>query len=248
MREKALAQAGGKGLGYKLTKVVDDPDEYLARLIVGEFEVPTFLTKDSAIVYDEDHHPVQQEAQWFPFAMLIPKKAKLGAALPLAVFGHGIFGSGIKYLDGGWEATITHPMAEAGGAILIATNWIGLSEGDKDLIIAKIVPDLNGLSVVTDRLQQSLINNLTLTELAIGTLSKDPAVKVGQNDLIDPTKVYYHGVSLGGSTTRVGLSVAVVVQAVADLGGAGVDVRRLVVAVARQDRGVGRERVAEAFG
>lgn len=57
---------------------------------------------------------------------------------------------------------------------------------------------MNRIGLVTDRLQQSLINNMTLTELALGDLARDPQVKVGSGDLLDPDRVYYYGVSLGG--------------------------------------------------
>ncbi len=198
MREVALSESLGTGMGYAITRVEDDPNQYLARIVEGDFEVPNFLNDDSRMEYDSDHHPVrQQNNAWFEYTMVIPKKAALGEPLPLLVFGHGIFGKGRDYLTQ-WPASFIHEMAEAFGAIVIATDWIGLSGGDFDLIIEQIIPDLNEVSLVTDRLQQSLVNNLVMTELALGALSADPAVKVGQNDLVDTSRVYYYGVSLGG--------------------------------------------------
>ena len=61
-----------------------------------------------------------------------------------------------------------------------------------------MLPNLNRLVLVTDRLPQSLINNLVMTELALGDLEEDPQIKFGTNELIDDTKVNYYGVSLGG--------------------------------------------------
>lgn len=199
MREATLAEVTGRGLGYTITKNVEDPNEFLARLVEGDFEVPTYLRDDNTFEYDEDHHPVRQfPNRTFPFTMIIPKKAKTrGGPLPLLVFGHGIFGSGRSYLAG-WGSSITQPLAEENGIVMIATDWIGLSSKDKDLIIQEVLPDLNRLAIVTDRLQQSLINNLTLTELALGDLGRDPAVMVGEGELLDPARVYYYGVSLGG--------------------------------------------------
>ena len=199
MREEALREAGGTGMAYTITSVVDDPDDSLARIVEGTFEVPTYLTADNEFQYDADHHPVRQDAnQSFPFTMIIPKKARtLGQPLPLAVFGHGIWGAGRSYLDG-WASSITHPLAEQAGVVMVATDWIGLADGDLDLIIGQVVPDLNKISIVTDRLQQSLVNNVVLTELSVGDLSHDPAVRIGENDLIDATRIDYYGVSLGG--------------------------------------------------
>ncbi|NOZ02598.1 MAG: hypothetical protein GXP54_12010, partial [Deltaproteobacteria bacterium] len=73
MREKALAEMKGKGLAYTITKVEDDPNENLAKLVEGDFEVPTFLRADNTFDYDADHHPVRQaENLSFHFTMIIP--------------------------------------------------------------------------------------------------------------------------------------------------------------------------------
>jgi len=199
MRETALEEIATTVPKYKLTRVEDDPNEHLARLVEGDFAVPTFLREDNTFEYDDDHHPIRREQDmWFPFTMVIPKQAgERSGPLPLLVFGHGIFGTGRSYLTE-WGADIVQPLAHENGAVIIATDWIGLSGGDQELIVKEVLPDLNRIGLVTDRLQQSLINNLTLTELALTGLSEDPDVVVGDGDMIDKDRVYYYGVSLGG--------------------------------------------------
>jgi hypothetical protein len=128
--------------------------------------------------------------------MLIPKKALDGEPLPLTVLGHGIFGEGRDYLIGG-NGRVTQPLAQQAGSIIIATDWIGLSGGDIDIIVNDVVSDLNRLTLVTDRLQQSLINNLAMIELARRVIQDDPKVKVGANKLLNDD-VFYYGISLGG--------------------------------------------------
>ena len=199
MRETALDEMAGTGLDYLIESVQDDPNSNLARIVKGTFEVPTFLTDDQVFEYDDDHHPIRQpDNMLFPFTLIIPKKAQLGQPLPLIVWGHGLFGNGRSDLTGGMGEGILQPLAQENGMIMIATDWIGLSSGDLTLILEEVLPDLNRITLVTDRLQQSLINNLTLTELAVGDLSQDAQVKIGENELIDETKVYYVGGSLGG--------------------------------------------------
>ena len=199
MRETTLNEVHDTGLGYTIDSIQDDPNEYITRIVEGNFEVPNYLTDDNAFFYDENHHPIRQpENQWFPYTMLIPQKARtLAQPLPLVVFGHGLFGSGRDYLTG-WAAGYIQPLIEDTGAIMVATDWIGLSSGDLELILNLVLGDLNKFHIVTDRLQQSLINNITLTELSIGNLSHDPAVKIGDNELIDVNSIYYYGASLGG--------------------------------------------------
>ena len=199
MRETALQESGGHGMGYTITRVVDNPNDDLARIVEGDFEVPNYLNADNEIDFDADHHPIRQtENAWFPFTIIIPQKAvTLGQPLPLVVFGHGIFGNGRDYLENWPGPTIQHWAQEA-GIVMVATDWIGLSDGDLQLIIDEVIPNLNHVSLVTDRLQQSLINNLVLTELTLGDLQQDGQVAFGGQPLIDTTRVYYYGVSLGG--------------------------------------------------
>ena len=199
MREQALAEMEGTGLEYTVESIEDDPNANTARLVKGTFTVPTFLNEENAFDYDENHHPTRQDNDLsFPFTLLIPAKARtLDEPLPLIIFGHGLFGTGEGAIAGGMLNTMS-ALAEEGGMIMIATDWIGLSGGDLDLIIREVIPDLNRIVLVTDRIQQSIINNLTLTELAIGQLSDDPDLMVGSGPLINNTRIFYVGGSLGG--------------------------------------------------
>jgi hypothetical protein len=209
MREETLAETGAEKFGYVITKVEKDPNPNIARLVEGDFEAPTYLREDNTFAYDDKHHPVRQlPNRKFPFTLLVPKMAETrDGPLPLAVFGHGIFGTGRSYLAG-WAKDFVHPLVQDRGVVMVATDWIGLSGGDQELIIQEVLPNLNRVALVTDRLQQSLVNNLTLTELTLGPLSEDPEVTVGDGPLLDPERVFYYGVSLGGiqGTSFVALS------------------------------------------
>ncbi len=199
MRSEALTAFDAEGFGYTIEEVQDDPNDSTARLVKGVFQVPTYLTDDQDLDFDVNHVPQRQTEDWeFPFTVVIPKKARtLAEPLPLLVFGHGIFGSGRSYLAG-WGTNVIQPLAEEYGVVMIATDWIGLSAADEDIIVDEIIGDLNRIGVVTDRLVQSLINNLTMTEMMLQDLQYNNQVKIGENDLIDTSRVYYYGVSLGG--------------------------------------------------
>jgi hypothetical protein len=58
---------------------------------------------------------------------------------------------------------------------------------------------LNKIRLVTDRLVQSHINQLTLVELVHGALLLDPEVAIGEEEMsIREDGVHYYGISLGG--------------------------------------------------
>lgn len=198
MREQALGLAGGTGLGYEIESVTRDPNEDVALLVEGRFEVPCFLDADEKLERLPDGRiQLQEETRWYPFTMLVPPQARAGEPLPLVVFGHGIFGTGNRYLAGGIGRELIQPLSHQFGAVVIATDWIGLSGNDRD-IVGRIVRDLNKVHMVTDRLQQALVNNLVLTELALGNLADDELFAFAGEDWVDPSRVYYYGVSLGG--------------------------------------------------
>lgn len=200
MRETALKEAGDFGLPYTITEVQKDPNPSTAKIILGDFEVPTFLRDDDSFDYDVDHHPAQQAARRkYPFTMIIPKKAELNKPLPLVVLGHGIFGDGRSFLTGPGDGEAIQALANELGAVGIATDWIGLTKNDLLRLAGELAPNLDRLHIVTDQLQQSLINTLVLTVLARGALQADPQVTTfGPNKLIDLDRTYYWGASLGG--------------------------------------------------
>jgi hypothetical protein len=199
MRAEAFRMVEAGELSYTIEEVrTPENDPNVEKIVLGNFQVPTYLREDNTFEYDADHLPVRrQEHRSFPFTMLIPKAALDGEPLPLTILGHGIFGEGRDYLVGG-NGRVTQPLAQQARSVVVATDWIGLSGGDINLIIQQVVPDLNRLTLVTDRLQQSLINNLTLIELVLKDIQHDAQVKVGDHDLLRTDEVFYYGVSLGG--------------------------------------------------
>ncbi|MBT6435012.1 MAG: hypothetical protein HOK28_18075 [Deltaproteobacteria bacterium] len=199
MRDQALAYVDANGFSYQIESIERDINENMSMIVKGTFDVPCFLTETNELVYAEDGTPVMQGMCNYPFTMGAPAVANEKGNLRFTLIGHGIFGEGWGYISDHPNAyERTHPMAQATESVVIATNWIGLSGGDRNLIISEVVGDLNRLSVVTDRLQQSLINNVILMELTIRALQFDPALEVAHAPLIGDEKVGYYGISLGG--------------------------------------------------
>jgi hypothetical protein len=200
MRSEVIRRAGLAGqIPFTIERVQDAPNPNVARIVTGTFTPPGWLDARNTITFADDATPtLQPMAPSYPFTMVIPARAlREHTPLPLVIFGHGVFGTGRDYLTGD-AARVIHPLAEQVGAVIVATDWIGLSGGDRDLIIRDVVTNINRINLVTDRLLQSLANNLALEEISVGALSADPRVRFEGSALIDPTRVYYYGVSLGG--------------------------------------------------
>lgn len=198
MRDEALKAIAQGEVGYTIENVEVDPNPDIAKIVYGTFEVPTFLDADDRMVWDERHVPLRQPSKSYPFTMLVPKRAETEGPLPLVVLGHGIFGNGRDFLTGGSDGAAIQVLANQFGAIVIASDWIGLSTHDLPRIANEVAVDLNHINLITDQLQQALINAITETKLALGPLAEDPQAQVANNPLTDPGRIYYWGASLGG--------------------------------------------------
>ncbi len=185
---------------YSFDSVQENPNESTAWLIEGTFYPPNYLLEDSTLDIDADgvlHE--QEDRNGYAFTMVVPAVARERGGLSLVLIGHGIFGTGEDMLASGGAAAIFHPLANELGAIFVATDWVGLSGGDLNLIIEEVLPDVERVRVVTDRLVQAHGNNLALVEMARTSLISDPVIQVDHaQPLIESEEVYYYGISLGG--------------------------------------------------
>lgn len=210
MRELALPEIGDEGIGYEIAEIEEKPSEHVLRRIVGTYKVPRFLSQtdpsvaEAVFELDEDGLPT-----WFgdtydvPFSLIIPESAAEGP-LPLMIFGHGLFGSGVDYM----RFPEIQAVANEYRWVVAATDWSGLSKwelpgnGQSAAAVAAI-SDLNKLPYITDRLQQSIINTIALTRTVRGVLADDPVMTLtgeegGAPVLAKDEPVGYFGISLGG--------------------------------------------------
>ncbi len=202
MRSAALdAIAAEGGVPFTIDYAEQDVDENTALLLSGTFQPPSFLSPDSELVVDEAGAPVlQADRPAYRWALSVPTGLDPATPAPLTVFGHGLFGSGDDYLLGSIGEDAIRPMAAEAGEVVVATDWIGLTNEDLQDIALEVIEDLGRLTMVTDRLAQSLVNNVALVELVRGALQEaDEVLALGrQADLVDPEVLHYYGVSLGG--------------------------------------------------
>ena len=201
MRAQAEVE-NAAGVPYTILSVETDPSDHAWKVVRGTFQPPNFLNADNQLELDGGTVVLQvdRERPAYPFTLFVPAAAQdPDASLPLVVVGHGLFGTGEGWLTGGTAERVLQPGLAGLPAVGIATDWIGLSGGDLELILSEVVTDLSNIQLVTDRLAQSLVNNLTLVELAHTALVDEPAVGWAANGAhLDRDRTWYYGGSLGG--------------------------------------------------
>ena len=190
------------GVPYTITSVEVDPTEHAWLVVQGTFQPPSFLTDRYELVMDGNTALLQGSLETrpsYPFTLFVPHLAQTTTDLPLVVIGHGLFGTGESWISGSIGRGAVQPGLADAGAIGIATDWVGLSRGDLDLIISEVIPDISRIQLVTDRLAQSLVNTHTLVSLVRSALVNDPAVGwAGDGTHVHPATTWYYGGSLGG--------------------------------------------------
>ncbi len=213
MRDQALAQIGdGSSVTYTLTTVDGGPNEaadageadggapQLYARIVGTYTVPLFLTADggaeATLALDDAGVPQMQGSYPVTFAALVPSAIRTATPdhpVPVVVFGHGLLGDAVEYSAN----PQIQQAAEENHVLMVMTNWTGLAKEDVGAIAAA-VNDMNQLPLITDKLQQSIVNAMVLLRFARTALAHDPVLEPNGQEVIDPTNAYYYGISLGG--------------------------------------------------
>ena len=204
MRDQALASAGPTGIGYTITSVEDDFDEPTYRRIRGTFTAPAFLDNEdeskpeAMLTFDASSKPIMNGTYEAPFTILVPRTA-LVRPLPVLLVGHGLFNTGEIEL-GDASGSDIQDFANGNEYIVIATDWIGLSDHENPLsqgangALAEMLSDFSHLPWVTDRLQQALVTTMVLVRTMTGRIARDAALA----GFVDPSRVFYYGNSLGG--------------------------------------------------
>ena len=111
---------------------------------------------------------------------------------PIVVFGHGFMGTGESTISGGARA-----WTQAYNVSFLATDWYGWSSSDYDTVMNMLV-DPSYFEHQADRLQQAMINKISMIRTIKGVCSDIPELYNGETKLVDTDEVYYMGYSLGG--------------------------------------------------
>jgi hypothetical protein len=199
MQQKALADMGdGSTLTYEAALFDVGSSPHVLRAIKGKYDAPMFLTdgeKDPSILArGTDGLPALQGRFRFNFAAIIPKCLEADPRpVPVLLFGHGLFGSGDDYVDGG----LLQEVADEQCVVVVAGDFIGLT--NRNIASTAIaINDINKGRGITEKLAQAVINFMALQRITRTVLLNDDLFKVNNTVVIDPAQIWYFGASLGG--------------------------------------------------
>jgi hypothetical protein len=209
-------KAQGSSPQFSVTRVQDNPDPRLARIVDGTVTVPCYLDQPgcpsgSRFLYPTTTtgrpvlQPIPGNTYTARFRCLVPKAAANGGARP-SLYGHGLFGS-----RGEVEQDQLKDMAQEHNFVFCGTEWIGMAcvvpdPGDPTSFppdcdipnVATILTDLSNFSTLTDRVQQGMVDFTYLGRAMLKGFNSNPAFQLNGHGVIDTRRLFYDGNSQGG--------------------------------------------------
>ncbi len=164
------------------------------RQVIVSIKTPNYVGTDGTVKLDASGKAVQQGERDVKFGLTVP--STVTEARPLVLYGHGFLGSWNQGTRGTWNDIATkHKYVTAG-------TKMGVHEDLEKLLMGAISVNPAALEKVVSEVQQSLCNvtymsRLVRQKLVTEITGKDSGGKAVT--LIDKDKVYYHGISNGGT-------------------------------------------------
>jgi len=223
MRAQLFATMGADGPEYTITKVDDLADGPIAKIITGVLHVPSFLFPKSAdgikrVSYDASGTPQLTGTIDSEFTLQIPRsiwEATDGRKAAVVQYGHGFLG-GKNEANNDW----LRQFANTDGFLILACDMEGMNEEAGGTWFSQLPADLSTAPLLSEWPHQGIMNHLAMQRMMKGRFFKDtdPRYTRAGVPLYDPTRLYYHGNSQGGTigniviansidVTRAGLGV-----------------------------------------
>jgi pimeloyl-ACP methyl ester carboxylesterase len=200
MRAAALPAIGPNGANVTFTATTqpNNTPTLTYRRYTGTFKSPSFLLDgdaDYSVMRRDDRGlPLLFETYDARFAAIVPACVQSSVLpRPVIVFGHGLFGSAEGYLNDSFVLNLAQQQC----FIVVAGDFLGLTERNIGLA-PNVVADFNKGPQIADKLEQSIIDFIALESAVRGPMAQSPEFKFNNQPVIDPSRVYYVGGSLGG--------------------------------------------------
>jgi hypothetical protein len=201
-RDRTLGALDAHPIGFTIqTDAPIGDGSVIARRITGTFDAPLYLNTPNTgvshtkIVRDGDGLPALQGFYQIPFSAIVPACAYTAAQpVGMVVYGHGLLGESTE-ATGGVQQTTASELC----MVFVGTNMRGMSTEDIPAV-ATALNDVSFADEVFEVLEQGLSNHVALVRAARTTFATQLFVDAanGNRSLVDPTAVYYYGLSQGG--------------------------------------------------
>ncbi len=196
-RDAALAAMGplGANLSYTVTSdlgtVMNDPR--IARRIEIDYQSPAVAGDGNEGFYrDASGKVITMGTMTAKAYVMIPPCATASNKAGLLIYGHGIFG-GLPELR---NAEYARDVSADGCLIVAGTNWTGMSQDDiPNALLA--LNDLNKGVGFGQHIFQGIVNTIALEQLLRGKFATELFVDGQSNSIVDTSRVYFWGVSMG---------------------------------------------------
>ncbi len=196
-RDAAMPAMGdlGANLSYEINK--DEPygdGTQIARRVIGTFQTPMVLTDnasdESVMARDASGNATVVGMYDAPFVAMIPECVAT-EPVPIIIFGHGFLGD-IKEAQGRYMRRIAQDLC----MVVLGTEWRGMSA--RDIASAGLTfNEMSKASAFGERIVQGVLSYIALAQLARGSMATDLLTDDEGNSIVDPTKIYYYGISQG---------------------------------------------------
>jgi hypothetical protein len=203
IRDDAFDRLGSAAPAFVVTNVENEVDSRIFRRFTGTFTVERYVDNVVAparFQLDANGLPIHSSRRSRGLPVHRPargareRRGHRGARARV-IYGHGLLGSNTEVASGN-----VRDMANEHNFVFCAAKWIGMANEDVGNAVT-ILQNLSGFPSLTDRLQQSMVNQLFLARLMIhanGFVSHAAFQDSFGNPVIDTSNVFYDGNSQGG--------------------------------------------------
>ena len=199
-RDRALAALATHPIAYEIqTDAPVDSGGVIRRRITGTFDAPLLLTNGGAfdlgtkLARDAAGLPEVRGFYRVPFTAIVPACAYEAnrAPVPMVIYGHGLLGTSDQTAGGVLRTTAAELCM-----VLVGTDMRGMSTSDLPAV-ARALNELSFSDEFFEVITQGLVNHAALAR-ALRTSFAETLFVEGARRLVDPTRVYYYGLSQGG--------------------------------------------------
>ncbi|HUJ61734.1 MAG TPA: hypothetical protein VLX92_24690 [Kofleriaceae bacterium] len=200
-KQRALDALSTHTIAFTITSDAPINDgSVIKRRITGTLDAPLFLTNNgtnapgTVIARDGDGLPALQGFYQIPFTAIVPTCAYTASApVGMVMYGHGLLGDSTE-TAGGVQQTTANELC----MVFVGTDMRGMSAMDLPAV-ASALNDATHADEVMEVLEQGLVNHITLAQAMHTTFATQLFVDAANanKSLVDPTKVYYYGLSQG---------------------------------------------------